>query len=97
MSNGTGRNVYLIQQNVIRQYGEYLVSAVVLAPGPGRAVKALLRHVRLHHPRVTARRSRLTVSRIGENAPESLDLPGVENPGCEATVVAVVFDQDDDR
>ncbi len=97
MPNGTGRNVYLIQQDIIRQYGAYLVSAVVLAPGPGRAVKALLRHVRLHRPAALARRSRLTVTRIGENAPASVDRPGADVPGCDATVVAVVFGEDDGR
>jgi hypothetical protein len=60
-------------------------------------VKGLLRHVRLHRPQATARRCRLTAVRIGENAPELIDLPGVDHPGCEATVVAVVFGEDDGR
>jgi hypothetical protein len=97
MPNGTGRNVYLIRQNLDHLYGEYLVSAVVIAPGPGRAVKDLLRHVRLHRPAAIARRSRLSVVRIGENAPRQLDPDEVSHPDDEALVVAVVFGEDDSR
>jgi hypothetical protein len=97
MPNGTGRNVYLIRQNLDHLYGEYLVRAVVLAPGPGRAVKGLLRHVRLHRPAAIARRSRLTVVRIGENAPEPPDLHGADSPGDEVTVVTVAFGEDNDK
>jgi hypothetical protein len=95
MSNGTGRSVYLIRQDVNHLYGEYLVRAVVIAPGPGRAVKDLLRHVRLRHPAAIAWRSRLSVARISENAPAQLDPHGVNHPGGEVTVVAVVFGEDD--
>jgi hypothetical protein len=95
MPNGTGRNVYLIRQDIDHQYGEYLVRAVVIAAGPGRAVKDLLRHVRTHHPAAIARRSRLTVLCIGENAPERIDPHEADRPSEEATIVAVVFGEDD--
>jgi hypothetical protein len=95
MANGTGRSVYLVRQNIDHLFGEYLVRAVVIAPGPGRAVKELLRHVRLHRPAAIARRSRLSVVRIGENASAQLDAHGVNHPGGEVTVVAVVFGEDD--
>src|SRR5262245_10552012 len=85
MSNGTGRSVYLIRQDIDRLYGEYLVRAVVIAPRPGRAIKELLRYVRLHHPAALARRSRLSVVWIGENAPAQLNLQGVNHPGGEVT------------
>jgi hypothetical protein len=95
MADGTGRSVYLIRQNIDHLYGAYLARAVIIAPGPGRAVKELLRHVRLHRPAAIARRSRLDVVRIGENAPAQLDSHGLNHPSGEATVVAVVFGEDD--
>jgi hypothetical protein len=95
MPGGTGRNVYLIRQDIDHLDGEYLVRAVVLAAGRGRAVKDLLRHVRTHHPATIARGSRLTVVQIGENAPERIDAHEADRPGEEATIVAVVFGEDD--
>ena len=95
MADGTGRSVYLIRQNIDYLDGEYLVRAVVIAPGPERAVKELLRHVRLHHPAAIAQSSRLNVVRIGENAPAQLDPHWVNHPGGEVTVVAIVFGEDD--
>jgi hypothetical protein len=95
MPSGTGRNVYLIRQDLDQLHGEYLVRAVVLAAGPGRAVKDLLRHVRTHHPAALARRSRLSVVRIGENAPGRIDPQGADHAGDEATIVALVLGQDD--
>jgi hypothetical protein len=68
-----------------------LVRAVVIAPGPGRAVKGLLRHVRSRHPAAVARRSRLTVVPISENAPARIDPQEADQAGGEATVVAVVL------
>ena|SRR5437660_7373063 len=96
MPTGTGRNVYLIRQNLDHLYGEYLVAAVVIATGPGRAVKDLLRHVRTHHPAALAHRSRLSVVRIGENAPRQLELDGVNHPDDEAIIVVVTFGEDAD-
>ncbi|HYT94860.1 MAG TPA: hypothetical protein VEL76_39450, partial [Gemmataceae bacterium] len=93
---GTGRNVYLIRQNIDRLYGEYLVTAVVIATGPGQAIKNLLRHIRAHRPETLARRSRLTVVQIGEHAPERLDLHTADGPVDGATVVAVVYGEDND-
>jgi hypothetical protein len=95
MPDGTGRNVYLIRQDVDRLYGEYLVRAVVIATGPGRAVKDLLRHVRTHHPAAIARRSRLTAVPIGENAPSQIDPKHAGQAGDEAAIVAVVMGRDD--
>lgn len=94
MPNGPRRNVYLIRQDLTYLHGEYLVNAVVIAPGPGRAIKSLLRHIRTHHPAVIAQRSRLRVTRIGDNAPDLLDLPSADDPGDEATIVAIVFGED---
>jgi hypothetical protein len=91
MPGGTDRNVYLIRQNLNHLDGEHLVRAVVIAPGPGRAVKDLLRHVRFHHPAAIARRSRLSVVRIGENAPSRIDPQEADDTGDEATIVAVVL------
>jgi hypothetical protein len=91
MPSGTGRNVYLIRQDIDHLNGEYLVHAVVIAPGPGRAIKDLLRHVRLHHPAAIARRSRLSVVLIGENTPAKIDTQEADGSGDEATVVAVVL------
>jgi hypothetical protein len=96
MPTGKGRNVYLIRQDLDHLYGEYLVAAVVIAPGPGRAVKDLLRHVRTHHPAALAHRSRLRVVRIGENAPRQLDPDAVNHPEDEALVVVVTFGEDAD-
>ena len=95
MPDGTGLNVYLVRQDIDGLDGEYLVRAVVIASGPGRAVKDLLRHVRLHHPAAVAQRSRLSVVRIGENAPAQLGVHGANHPGGEVTVVAVVLGEDD--
>jgi hypothetical protein len=95
MPDGTGRNVYLIRQHVDRLYGEYLVRAVVIAPGPGRAVKDLLRYVRTHHPAAIARRCRLTVVPIGENAPTRIDTKETDHADDEAAIVAVVLGRDD--
>ncbi len=95
MPDGTGRNVYLIRQHVDRLYGEYLVRAVVIAPGPGRAVKDLLRHVRTHHPGAVARRSRLTVVSLGENAPARIDPKDADQSDDEAAIVAVVMGRED--
>jgi hypothetical protein len=94
MRDEAGRNVYLIRQDIDRLYGEYLVRAVVIAPGPGRAVKGLLRYVRTHRPAAVARRGRLAVLRIGENAPGRIDPDGAGG-GEGATVVAAVFGEDD--
>ena len=91
MPTSNGRSVYLIRQDIVHLEGEYLVRAVVIASGPGRAVKDLLRHVRTHHPAAVARRSRLDVVRIGENAPERIDSQVADNAGEEATIVAVVI------
>jgi hypothetical protein len=94
MPGESGRNVYLIRQNIDRLYGEYLVRAVVIAHGPGRAVKGLLRHVRTHHPAAIARPGRLSVLRIGANAPDRIDTEWAD--GDEgATVVATLFGEDD--
>jgi hypothetical protein len=95
MRSGTGLNVYLIRQDIDRLYGEYLVRAVVIAAGAGRAVKALPRHIRAHHPAAVARRTRLTALRIGDNAPAGIDPSDTDRPGEEATVVAVVLGEDD--
>ena len=94
MPDGTGRTAYLIRQDIDRLYGEYLVRAVVIAPGPGRAVKDLLRHVRTHYPAAVARRSRLTVVPIGENAPERIDPKETDHADGEAAIVAVVLGRD---
>ena len=82
MADGTGRSVYLIRQNIDYLDGEYLARAVIIAPGPGRAVKELLRHVRLHHPAAIARRSRLSVVRIGENTPARWSRTGSTYPAA---------------
>jgi hypothetical protein len=95
MPSGTGRNVYLIRQDLDHLDGAYLVRAVVRAPGPGQAVKDLLRHVRTPHPAAVARRSRLTVVAIGANAPARIDPQEADPVGDEATIVAVVLDRDD--
>ena len=95
MPNGTGRNVYLIRQDLEGLCGEYLVRAVVIAMGPGRAVKDLLRHVRTHHPAAIARRCRLTVVPIGENAPKRIDTKEPDHAGDEAAIVTVVMGRDD--
>ncbi len=95
MPSGTGRDVYLIRQDIDRMDGEYLVRAVVIAAGPGRAVKDLLRHVRTHHPAAIARRSRLTVVPIGENAPARIDQQEADRASDEATIVAIVLGRDD--
>lgn len=95
MPDGTGRNVYLIRQDLGRLCGEYLVRAVVIAPGPGRAVKDLLRHIRTHHPAAVARRGRLTVVPIGENAPVRIDPEDADPAGDEAAIVTVVMGRDD--
>jgi hypothetical protein len=94
MPNSTIRNVYLIRQDLSHLCGEYLTTAVVIAAGPGRAIKSLLRHIRTHHPTAIAQRSRLRVTRIGENAPNLLDLHKTDDPGDEATIVATVFGED---
>ena len=91
MPNNATRNVYLIRQDLSHLFGEYLDTAVVIAPGPGRAVKSLLRHVRTYHPAAIAQRSRLRVTRIGQNAPHLLDLHRADDPGDEATIVAIAF------
>lgn len=94
MPNGARRNVYLIRQDLTHLLGQYLVNAVVIAPGPGWAIKSLLRHIRNHHPAVIAQRSRLRVTRIGDNAPDLLDLPSADDPGDEATIVAIALRED---
>jgi hypothetical protein len=95
MPGGTGRNVYLIRQNLDHLDGEYLDRAVVIAAGPGRAVKDLLRHVRTYQPAAVARRSRLTVACIGENAPARIDPQETDHAGDEATIIAVVLGGND--
>jgi hypothetical protein len=94
MPNDPHRNVYLIRQDLTYLQGAYLVTAVVIAKGPGRAIKSLLRHIRTYHPAVIAQRSRLRVTRIGENAPDRLDLEVAEVLGDEAIIVAIVFAED---
>jgi hypothetical protein len=94
MSNDTTRNVYLIRQDIDHLFGEYLVRAVVLAAGPGRAIKALLRHLRTNHSTVFAQRSRLTAVQIGANAPTVLEPHAADCITDEATIVAVVFGKD---
>lgn len=91
MPGNTGQNVYLIRQDIDHLDGEHLVRAVVIAPGPGRAVKDLLRHVRFHHPAAIARRSRLSVVCIGENAPARIGPEDADHAGSAATIVAVVI------
>jgi hypothetical protein len=91
----TGRNVYLIRQDLDCLDGEYLDRAVVIAPGPGRAVKGLLRHVRMNHPAAVARRTHLSVVAIGENAPTRIGPREADPADHEATVVAVVLGRDD--
>jgi hypothetical protein len=94
MPNATSRNVYLVRQDPDGICGKHLVRAVVIAGGPGRAVKALLRHVRTHHPSAVARRSRLSVVRIGDNAPERVDIPEASHIGDAAVIVAVVLGEE---
>jgi hypothetical protein len=93
MPDSTGRNVYLISQDLDHLDGECLVRAVVLARGPGRAVKDLLRYVRSRHPAAIVRRSRLTVVPIGANAPARIGPREADHAGDEATIVAVVLGQ----
>jgi len=95
MPGNTGRNVYLIRQDIDHLDGEHLVHAVVIAPAPGRAVKDLLRHVRFHHPAAIARRSRLSVVCIGENAPARIDPEAADHASDETTILAVVLAEDD--
>jgi hypothetical protein len=96
MPHSTGRNVYLIRHNTDHLDGEYLVRAVVIANGPGRAVKALLRHVRSQCPGAIAQRSRLTMVQIGENAPDQLAPDTGVCPDEQAAVVAVVYGKPND-
>jgi hypothetical protein len=91
MPPATGRNVYLIRQRVDRLCGEHLDRAVVIAAGPGRAVKALLRYVRTYRPAAIARRSRLIVLQIGENPPDRLESVLAASPDDGAVIVAVVY------
>ena len=91
MPNVSGRNIYLIRQDINHLDGEYFDCAVVIAAGPGRAVKGLLRHVRTHHPAAIARRGRLTVVRIGGNAPARIEPQQAVNAGDEATIVTILL------